>query len=126
MLPHKIFEEDKFFEKCKELRGRFNASAADTLFPKDEAKTIPMDGLALFVSNTWEKIRTQKELNLPDQRVMVANLRCGELKEEAMALVLPKINELKKESEQKMIEGFSERCALVLKEALTHFDQYGH
>ena len=46
-----------------------------------------MDGLSLFIENTWDKIRTQKDLNLPDQRVMVANLRCGELKEEALDLV---------------------------------------
>jgi len=54
-----------------------------------------MDGLALFIENTWDKIRTQKELNLPDQRVMVASLRCGELKEEALQEVAPKISHLR-------------------------------
>lgn len=34
MLPHKIFEEEKFYEKCKELRGRLDSKAKDTLFPK--------------------------------------------------------------------------------------------
>jgi len=42
-----------------------------------------MDGLAIFIDNTWDKIKDQKELNLPDQRIMVANLRCNELKDEA-------------------------------------------
>jgi hypothetical protein len=46
-----------------------------------------MDGLSLFVEKMWEKIRTQKELNLPDQRVMVATLRCNELKDEAIEKV---------------------------------------
>ncbi len=91
MLPHKIFQEEQFFEKCRNLRTRFDCSAADTLFPAPgEGKNVPMDGLALFIGHTWEKIRTQKELNLPDQRVMVASLRCGELKDEAMELVAPK------------------------------------
>lgn len=43
-----------------------------------------MDGLALFIDKTWETIRMQKELNLPDQKILVANLRCNELKEEAL------------------------------------------
>ncbi len=59
MLPHKIFEEDKFYLKCKELRDRLDSKASNTLFPKPEdAKNVPLDGLSLFMSNTWEKIRT--------------------------------------------------------------------
>lgn len=66
MIPHKIYEEEKFFEKCKQLITRFDLDAADTLFPSLESKNVPMDGLSIFIDNTWEKIRTQKELNLPD------------------------------------------------------------
>jgi hypothetical protein len=33
MLPHKVYEEDKFYESCKQLKGRFSPSASDTLFP---------------------------------------------------------------------------------------------
>ena len=108
MLPHKIFEEEKFYQKCKELRDRLDAKASNTLFPKSEdGKNVPMDGLSLFMSHTWEKIRTQKELNLPDQRIMVASLRCNELKDEAIALVDAAGNKLKEECERKAIEGFS-------------------
>ena len=42
---------------------------------------------ACFIDKTWEKIKTQKELNLPDQRAMVANYRCTELKDEALELI---------------------------------------
>ena len=111
MLPHKIFEEDKFYAKCKDLRGRLNSEASDSLFPKSgDGKNVPMDGLTLFMSHTWEKIRTQKELNLPDQRIMVASLRCNELKDEAIALVEKAASKLKEESERRLVEGFSERC----------------
>ena len=41
----------------------------------------------MFMSHTWRQIREQKELNLPDQRIMVASLRCNELKDEALDLV---------------------------------------
>jgi hypothetical protein len=108
MLPHKVFEEEKFLLKAKELRGRFDTSVSDTLFPVvAEGKNVPMDGLAMFVSHTWDKIKNQKELNLPDQRIMVASLRCGELKEEAIAIVGPMAHQLRIESENKIITGFS-------------------
>jgi hypothetical protein len=84
MLPHKQFEEEKFYEECKNLKSRFSPQASNTLFPHDaESKNVPMDGLPIFIDKTWEKIKSQKELNLPDQRIMVANLRCNELKEES-------------------------------------------
>jgi len=55
---------------------------------------VPMDGLPHFISQAWDSIRQQKELNLPDQRAMVANYRCTELKEEAISLVKQPIIEL--------------------------------
>lgn len=67
MMPHKIFEEEKFFEKAKQLRSRFLLTAPDTLFLSDvEQKNVPMDGLPIFVERNWAVIRNQKELNLPD------------------------------------------------------------
>ena len=128
MIPHKIYEEEKFYEKCKLLRGRFDENAPDTLFPDhgEGKKNTPMDGLALFISHTWEKIRTQKELNLPDQRIMVASLRCNELKDEALALVQGDAHKLKDESERKLIENFVGRCSNLLQQALVHYDEYAH
>jgi hypothetical protein len=67
MLPHKIFEEERFFEKAKQLRARFEVDALDTLFLSDaEQKNVPMDGMPIFIDRSWGIIRNQKELNLPD------------------------------------------------------------
>lgn len=68
---------------------------------------VPIDGLALFIDKTWEIIRNQKELNLPDQKVMVASLRCNELKDEALEVVKPLIDNLRERSEEVKIEGFA-------------------
>jgi len=45
---------------------------------------VPLDGLHVYIEKSWESIKDQKELNLPDQREMVANYRCIEIKEEAL------------------------------------------
>lgn len=88
MMPHKIFEEQRFIEKAKELRDRFEVGSADSLFLSDaEQKNVPMDGMPIFIERSWAAIRNQKELNLPDQRDMVANYRCNEIKDEAEKLV---------------------------------------
>ena len=58
MLPHKIYEEERFIESTKALRTRFDPSANNTLFPTTDMKSVPMDGLSIFIEQTWEKIRT--------------------------------------------------------------------
>lgn len=72
-------------EKAAELKARFEVTAPNSLFLSDsEQKNVPLDGLHVYIDKSWESIKAQKELNLPDQREMVANYRCIELKEEAL------------------------------------------
>ena len=101
--------------------------APNTVFPSaNEAKNVPMDGLALFIGHIWDEIRDQKELNLPDQRIMVASLRCGELKDEALNLITPKTQALRTESERRIIKGFAAKSEDIIKMALSHFDEFAH
>ena len=57
---------------------------------------------------------------------MVANLRCNELKEEAIELVAGEVKKLTVESEKGLIEGFNNRCKEIVKMALDHFFQFAH
>ena len=57
-----------------------------------------MDGLTFYIDQAWDTIRNQKELNLPDQRAMVASYRCNELKEEAVALIQEQLQTLEAKS----------------------------
>ena len=87
MIPHKIYEEERFFEKTKELKERFvDGSEKSVYLERKINDNIPIDGLSVYIDQTWDVIRNQKELNLPDQREMVANYRCNEIKAEAIAL----------------------------------------
>jgi protein SEY1 len=50
MLPHKIYQEEKFYEKTTELKNRFVVGAENSLFLSDsEEKNVPMDGLTFFI-----------------------------------------------------------------------------
>lgn len=55
---------------------------------------------------------------------MVANLRCNELKEEAIEKVKQNIQYLKDASERSLIEGFSEKCLAIIQQAVVHYEEY--
>lgn len=76
-------EADAYTQHCGEIRNRFCIEYRADFFARHEGHRVPMDGQTLFADKTWEKILTQKELNLPDQRVLVATMRCNELKDKA-------------------------------------------
>jgi len=59
-------------------------------------KAVPIDGLSIFIDSTWDVIKNNKELNLPDQREMVAQYRCTEVKVEALQQVENDIADLER------------------------------
>jgi hypothetical protein len=82
-----VFEAETFTQHCGEIRNHFSSESNASWFAGYEGHRVPKDGLPIFDVKTWEKIRTQKELNLPDQRVLVATMRCNELKDKATVKV---------------------------------------
>lgn len=66
LMPHGKLQKKEFKEKCGEITARFDKGAPDTFFPALDYKNVPMDGLCVFIDGTWDVIRNQKELNLPD------------------------------------------------------------
>lgn len=65
-MPHKVYFEEEFTEKCKELKQRFIPSIPDSFFPPCTVKNVPADGLSFYIDKTWQTIKDQKDLNLPD------------------------------------------------------------
>ena len=66
LMPHKLLQKEMFVDKAKELRSRFSVGQENSLFPETGAKNVPLDGLSFFIERTWDDIKNQKELNLPD------------------------------------------------------------
>ena len=81
-----IYEKSKFDTDCTELATRFRQPQhPNFLFkPIDITKNIPFDGLYMFAERVWETIKENKELNLPSQKIIVSNFRCGEIKRESL------------------------------------------
>jgi hypothetical protein len=81
-LPHKILQADKFDQEVMQLRQRFErAASADNacFFKSNYHKNIPADGFPYFAKTIWEKITSNKDLDLPTQRQLLAQYRCDEI-----------------------------------------------
>ena len=54
---------------------------------------------------------------------MVANYRCNEIKEEALEIAQLDIDELRKQTDNKIISGFKAACEVPVDKAIAHFDE---
>ena len=80
-----------------------------------------MDGMPLFVEECWESIKNQRELNVPEKRVMVVEYCCKKGKEEAFRLVEPKLQTLFSQSSEREILDFNSQAVSILDEANVHY-----
>jgi hypothetical protein len=86
-MPNKMFCPKDFKESVGNLRTRFDVGSNNSLFLEKSSDNVPLDGLAFYMEQNWASIRSNKELNLPDQRKLVAEFRCNEQKDAAVAEV---------------------------------------
>ncbi|KAJ3033374.1 Dynamin-like GTPase that mediates homotypic ER fusion [Rhizophlyctis rosea] len=79
-LPHKVYAQTQFNEKTDALRKRFvNKSDTKFAFKPNYHKHIPADGFPKFAESIWEKIVTNRDLDLPTQQQLLAQFRCDEI-----------------------------------------------
>lgn len=82
-----------------------------------------MDGLPFFMENVWTTIKECKDINLPSQRILVANLRCTDIKNDAIQGVQGKLDSLKSKASKTFYERFGKEGQEIIQEALRNYDQ---
>lgn len=79
-IPHKLYAQQGFETEINQLKSRFYDSAhPQYLLNPEYHKGIPADGFPKFADSIWEKIVTNKNLDLPSQQTMLAKYRCEEI-----------------------------------------------
>jgi hypothetical protein len=79
-LPHKILQPELFIQKTIQLGNWFHDEKdKDFLLKKEYHKNIPIDGFPKFAESIWEKIISNKDLDLPTQQELLAQYRCDEI-----------------------------------------------
>jgi protein SEY1 len=129
-LSHYVFEKPKFEAETFQLAKRLRDSTdPQFVFSQvDITKNIPFDGLFMFAEKIWETIKENKELNLPSQKIIVSNFRCGEVRKEAMELAQSDVERLQVSVSQNVHPHLRKELESVLSKSLRHFrentDQY--
>ncbi|KAI9253274.1 RHD3/Sey1 [Helicostylum pulchrum] len=125
-LPHKVLLPEKFNEEVANLRCRFNDPAhPDFVFKPEYHKRIPADGYHIYASNIWDKVLTNKDLDLPTQQELLAQYRCDEISNVAFEIFSKKLVPFRKPILEKaqIIEDLGEQMLSIRKEAIDSFDK---
>ncbi|CEP07956.1 hypothetical protein [Parasitella parasitica] len=125
-LPHKVLLPEKFNEEVANLRKRFNdPQNADFVFKPEYHKRIPADGYHIYASGIWDKVLTNKDLDLPTQQELLAQYRCDEISNAAFEIFTKKIAPFKQPILEKaqVIDALGPEMLEIRQEAVASFDK---
>jgi protein SEY1 len=123
-LSHKFYFEDKFKSEVAQMRKRLFHEDPQYLFRHVlEEKTVPLDGLSIYCRQIWGDIISNKDLNIPSQKEMLANFKCMEIKDQALQTVNNEIESFTMDSSVKMLDNFKSRCEKIQKTAISVYDE---
>ncbi|KAJ2522890.1 Dynamin-like GTPase that mediates homotypic ER fusion [Coemansia sp. RSA 2049] len=86
-LPHKTLQPENFEKRALQLRTQFtDRQSSGYVFRAEYKRRVPADGFAHYAAAVWEKVVSNKDLDLPTQQELLAQYRCDEI---AAAAVVP-------------------------------------
>jgi protein SEY1 len=124
-LPHKQHTPDQFDQQCGQLRERFlRRDHPKKILDQAYKKDIPADGFSRYAEDIWSAIQSNKDINLPSQKEMLAMYRCEEIMNLALKEFLKQVDELKKPllESSKTIPDFSAKSTTLVDAALDAYD----
>ncbi|KAI0036903.1 protein SEY1 [Vararia minispora EC-137] len=124
-LPHKILVPDKFEAEVANLRKRFSDKTKENyIFKPAYHKRIPADGVSHYMESIWEQVQTNKDLDLPTQQELLAQFRCDEIAQGALAEFNEQARSQKRPIEVgKVVGGLGTMMRSWRTTALQRFDQ---
>ena len=130
-LAHKFYQVEKFNEGIEEIKQKLKREKDDNKTGNNPnsifnlvnyEKNVPIDGFYDYALDMWTKIVTNKDLNIPGQKEMLARFKCDEIKLMSINAVEQKINDLEMSSSIEVLKDFNERANNILKEVLENYD----
>ncbi|KAG0263169.1 Dynamin-like GTPase that mediates homotypic ER fusion [Mortierella polycephala] len=124
-LAHKLLQPDKFESDVAKLRLRFtDASDPNYVFLPQYSKRVPVDGLHIYAGGIWDKIMTNKDLDLPTQQELLAQYRCDEIANSAFIAFQESIKEFRQPIESgNIVEDLGPKMKDIRGVAMKLFDK---
>ncbi|KAM7472585.1 hypothetical protein LguiA_010768 [Lonicera macranthoides] len=117
-------KEEQFTEQVANLRQQFFNSVALRGFAGDGREVVPASGFSFSAQEIWKVIRENKDLNLPAHKVMVATVRCEEIANEKLNLLVANEDrcQLEKDEHSYPVPDFGKKLSLILETYLSEYD----
>lgn len=85
-MSHFIFKHDNFLSDVKSLRRKLTDKNDSSYILKGvDLRNVPIDSLFAYMKNIWTIIEENKDIDIPNQKLMVANYRCQEIKQDLLS-----------------------------------------
>lgn len=59
------------------LKERFDATHSNSLFAFEKNQNVPIQDLPHFLEQIWTAVKSEKDLNLPGEKTILAEFRCN-------------------------------------------------
>jgi protein SEY1 len=123
-LPHKKYFEEKFNDEVKDLRKRLEAGHPQYFFNHvSSEKNVPADGIKQYISQLWDDIINEKELNIPSQKEMLSNYRCNEIKDNVLMENDQAVRDIQNLSAKENVDDFTSKCLAIADKIFKDYDK---
>ncbi|KAJ2516617.1 Dynamin-like GTPase that mediates homotypic ER fusion [Coemansia sp. RSA 1939] len=124
-LPHKTLQPENFEKRALQLRAQFtDRQSPGCVFRAEYKRRVPADGFAHYAAAVWEKVVSNKDLDLPTQQELLAQYRCDEIAAAAVVPFRACVEELRPRVEGgAIVEELGSRVLGARAAALAAFDE---
>lgn len=117
-LPSFIEEKEEFRAELAKVREFLFKIAKNHELTKNN---VLVEDFPKYLSNVWKTIQEEKDLNLPAEKILVANLRCNEIKAEAYKAIEEPLTEILYKAQTTLNPDFAQRVRELVRKALDEY-----
>lgn len=108
---------DGFKQDCKKLLKRVES------FIGIGTNNLPLNGFKTYLHQAWNNIKNDKDLNIPNQKKIVSNVRCKEEANIVLTSSSKNIMELEKEIGRKSITKLAEKIKEIINKSSIDYEE---
>ncbi|CAK59029.1 unnamed protein product (macronuclear) [Paramecium tetraurelia] len=117
--------KNEFAEQTNQLHSKLaNQQDPNFIFKDfDYEKNVRWSDMPQYLSNIWVVIANNKDLNLPNEKILISNMRCQQIKLEALEGVKDLTEDLQNRVRTQFVENFGQQCLSILGVAQKIYDK---
>ncbi|ORM41512.1 Protein SEY1 -like protein [Babesia sp. Xinjiang] len=114
---HALVHQDEFTADAQRFRKEWLTS----IRPKSYSRAVPSDGFFYYAGNILNTVKEQSHLDIPNQREMLANFRCQEIKTAVLEEMSPMVTAMLTDAHNGSLGDFKERITALADEAVEKY-----